>query len=103
MPAPKGHAKWGGRKKGTPNKINSEVAELIKASGKDPFQTMIDLLDHQEAHIRLSAAKELAQYVKPKRKAIEHSGPEGQPIAIEAMPVTNEDRKALLEDAKGDK
>lgn len=71
MPAPKGHSKWGGRQKGTPNKRTSDLAERLELSGKDPFDTMIDLLDHSDPGVRLSAAKELAQYVRAKRKAVE--------------------------------
>lgn len=29
-PAPKGHPKWGGRKKGTPNKVNAAVREIVE-------------------------------------------------------------------------
>lgn len=29
MAAPKGHKRYGGRKKGTPNKINADVREMI--------------------------------------------------------------------------
>lgn len=29
MAAPKGHARWGGRKKGAPNKLNADVKGMI--------------------------------------------------------------------------
>lgn len=91
MAAPKGHPKWGGRKKGTPNKVKSGLSEKLEASGKDPFQTLMDLLDHSEAGIRLSAAKELAQYLEPKRKAIEMK------MDGEVQHELSEDIKALFQ------
>lgn len=66
-----GSPKTGGRKKGTPNKINSEISERIRASGIDPLNVMLDLLHESDPQLRFSAAKELIQYVYPKRKAIE--------------------------------
>lgn len=37
--------------------------------------------------VRLTAARDLAQYVAPKRKAVEHSGPGGSPLPATPPPV----------------
>ena len=112
-------AKFGGRKKGTPNKVTASIAEKLAAWACDPFKTLAAIADgdlacnvcrgkgktrYQAAHDgdrtfertcqscygskfekvspaeRGKAAAELAQYIAPKRKAIEHSGPEGGPM-----------------------
>ncbi len=71
----------GGRQKGMPNKRTQAVAETLEAIGLDPIRGMAEIaLDKTiEVGVRAQMLKELAQYVAPKRKAIEHSGPsEGQ-------------------------
>lgn len=73
----KGHKRVGGRPRGQTNKKTIAkslvLSELLANSGKDPFQVLIDLLDNPSPMIQLSAARELCQYVLPKKKAIEHS------------------------------
>lgn len=71
--------KFGGRKKGTPNKNTQELMDMILETGcPHPVQGMaqIAVQAKEEGNIDLAQAcyKELAQYVAPKRKAIEHSG-----------------------------
>lgn len=95
-----------GRKKGTPNKRSQEVAEKIKAMGCDPIEGMarIALQAEQEASecekfqerkdalsLAGSMYKELAQYVAPKRRAVEVSSDPDQPLnaKIEILPVAN--------------
>lgn len=70
---PKGSNKTpgSGRKKGSINKRTLLIAEQIEQSGKDPVQVMIDFLGHPNVSLSFAAAKELLQYVHPKRKAIE--------------------------------
>ncbi len=64
-----------GRAKGTPNKRTLEAAERLKRF-KDPLSFMATVMEDESVDIlhRLSAARELAQYLYPKRKAIELSG-----------------------------
>jgi len=66
----------GGRKKGTPNKKTLEVQEKINALDYDPITTMVKISQQAMADENYALAgqmaKELAQYVYPKRKAIEH-------------------------------
>jgi len=45
VPAPKGHPRWGGRKKGTPNRVTRELREILRAVAdkKAPeLEAMID-------------------------------------------------------------
>ncbi len=84
--------KTGGRAKGTPNKRTVEVKQILEQQGCDPIEGMIRIAENTELDItiRLSAYKELAQYVYPKRKAVEHSG------GVEL--ISHEDALALLEE-----
>jgi hypothetical protein len=70
----------GGRCKGTPNKRTMAVADKLEALGCDPIERMarIAMDEMAEVSIRAQMYKELAQYVAPKRKAIEGRGEVGQ-------------------------
>jgi hypothetical protein len=65
--------KTGGRKKGTPNKRSQTVTEKLEALGCDPIAGMARIAMNTKNPIELRAQmfKELAQYIAPKRKAIE--------------------------------
>lgn len=71
---PKG-VKYGGRTKGTPNKKTTDVADKLNAIGCDPILGMAEIAAEARASGNLELAgsmyKELAQYIAPKRKAIE--------------------------------
>ncbi len=94
--------KSGGRKKGTPNKRTQDVQALVAKASRSPFETLAFIsagdakkLGHGTTDektktftpapipldLQLEAAKELAPYLAPKRKAIEHSTPTG-PIVL---------------------
>ncbi len=68
--------KTGGRKKGVPNKRTQEVTEKLEELGCDPIAGMalIALDASNPPELRGRMFSELAQYVFPKRKAIEYSG-----------------------------
>jgi len=74
--------KTGGRVAGTPNKKTLDVIERLEQLGCDPIEGMakiaMDAANPPELRGRMFS--ELAQYVVPKRKAIEHStdGSSGQ-------------------------
>ena len=72
----------GGRQKGTPNKRTEAVAEILATIGCDPIGGMarIAMDETAELSIRAQMYKELAQYVAPKRKAIEITGENGDPV-----------------------
>ncbi len=65
--------KTGGRQAGTPNKRTAAVTERLEALGCDPIEGMaalaMDFTNSPELRGRMFA--ELAQYVAPKRKAVE--------------------------------
>lgn len=101
---PKGK-KTGGRTKGTPNKSGKPLKDLADQLGVDPFQILLhfaagdyealgyvrpDAFDDPNdlsksvnitPEVRLKAASEAASYLYPKRKALEHTGEGGGPIA----------------------
>jgi hypothetical protein len=68
--------KTGGRTKGTPNKKTVEVCKRMEQLGFDPIKSMVEICNQAMADKDYSLAgqmaKELAQYIYPKRKAIEH-------------------------------
>ncbi len=76
--------KTGGRKKGTPNKRTQEVIDQLTALDCDPIEGMarIALDDQNSSELRGRMFSELAQYIAPKRKAIEHRGEGGEPVTF---------------------
>lgn len=72
-----GSKKSGGRKAGTPNKDKKELIERIKEKFPDycPVEAMCkvgeDILEKPE--LRMTAHKEVAQYIYPKLKSIDHN------------------------------
>jgi len=79
-----------GRKKGTPNKRTTKAAKTIQETidriGCDPLEAMLEIAiqakNEGDLSLSLSAYKELAQYVAPKRKAVEVSGDVDNPLAV---------------------
>jgi len=85
----------GGRAKGTKNRGTLEVEEKLRKLGCDPITGMALIamgIDAQgnsiDASIDLKAKMlaELAQYILPKRKAVEHTGPEGGAVIVSWRP-----------------
>lgn len=76
--------KTGGRTAGTPNRRTAEVAERLAALGCDPIEGMAALAmdDSNPPELRGRMFAELAQYVAPKRKALDVSSTNQQPINI---------------------
>ncbi len=68
--------KTGGRQAGTPNRRTLEVQDKLEALGCDPITGMAQLAmdPATDMPIRARLYAELAQYIAPKRKAIEMSG-----------------------------
>ncbi len=86
MAAPKGHKKYGGRQKGTPNKLTMGLLEKCHARGIDLFDALLDIIQETEDPLlKFNAIKEACQYVYPKRKAIEHSGANGEDVGIKIV------------------
>lgn len=64
-----------GRVKGVKNKRTLEVAQRLAAMGCDPIRGMARIAMSKKTPLELSGRMyaELAQYIAPKRRAIEHS------------------------------
>lgn len=79
----------GGRKKGVPNKRTQDIVDLLeeKFPGYNPIVSMAAIANDETLprDIRMAAHKEVAQYVAPKRKAIEHSGNAGLTVTIKDL------------------
>lgn len=70
-----------GRPKGSKNGIKFEVAQILADKGCNPFQILADLaMKSKHEKIRADCSKELAQYVAPKLKQIEHTGNAESPV-----------------------
>ena len=65
--------KTGGRTAGTPNKANQTLIEKCEGRGIDLFDKFLEIIgdDENDPNLRFQALKEAAQYVYPKRKAVE--------------------------------
>jgi hypothetical protein len=67
-----------GRKKGVTGKKNAEILAIIQDRFPDyhPLLAMAEIANDEsvDQSMRFMAHKEVAQYVAPKLKAIEHSG-----------------------------
>ncbi len=76
--------KTGGREKGTPNKRTQEVIAKLADLDCDPISGMakIALDENNSPELRGRMFSELAQYIAPKRKAIEHTGQGGEPVTF---------------------
>ena len=74
----------GGRAKGVKNRTTKSVEDKLKALGCDPLEGMAEIAKQAMLEGDMSLAgqmyKELAQYIAPKRKAIEVSGVDGEAI-----------------------
>ncbi len=72
-----------GRKAGTPNKKTQDLIEICEQEGCEPFRGMVKLAmqekDPSEQFIKFA---EIAHYIYPKRKAVEHSGEMSEKIEV---------------------
>ena len=71
--------KTGVRKAGTPNTRPLDVIERLDQLGCDPIEGMTKIaLDQQNpVELRPRMFSDLAQYVAPKRRAVDHSATDG--------------------------
>lgn len=84
-----GKREGAGRKKGTVGKKTKAIEEKLAQFDCDPIEGMIQVARQAMGEGNLAIAgqmyKELAQYIAPKRKAVELSGADGHPYQA---PVT---------------
>lgn len=124
-----GHPKYGGRKKGVPNKRSELVADKAAALGIDPFEILLlfsrgdwkslgydsekDVVGVSKfgepivkrvisPELRAGMAADACQYLHPKRKAIELTGADGGPVVTQTQIDTSnlsDEELAVLEKA----
>lgn len=73
MAAPKNHAKAGGRKKGTPNKITQDLKEFYVAlmdNNRDKIETALEELYNEDKHKFLMAIDKMSQKVIANKRDI---------------------------------
>lgn len=70
-----GTKKTGGRKKGTPNRLTQDAITRLQERDFAPLDALVDLYHDPECAFdtKVAIARDLCQYIYPKRKAIEHS------------------------------
>jgi len=73
-----------GRPKGSKSAKTKLVEQRLKELGCDPLEVLATICNDkkEETSLRLHAAKELANYIYPKRKAIEHSTEDGESLSF---------------------
>jgi len=105
MAAKKGQGKTpgSGRKKGTPNKRTLDLQARMEELGCDPIDFMVKVIKGEIVEdvvlgthkgepiirkmapgydLQVACAKELAQYLYPKRKALELTGGDGEELSL---------------------
>jgi hypothetical protein len=75
MSRPPGLPKTGGRQPGTPNRITKEARVRLEELGCDPIESMVRIANdpHVSPELRGKMFAELAGYIHPKRRAVEHT------------------------------
>jgi hypothetical protein len=84
----KGSPKTGGRTPGTPNKKTIALKSITEALGLDVPKRIAELLPQLDPAKQVDVLLNLMSYIYPKRKAVEHSGLEGQPIIIQQTRIS---------------
>lgn len=84
-----------GRKKGIPNRKTLMLKEALEQLGHDLPTKITELLPQLSSDKQMDVYLELMQYVYPRRKAVELSGTDGQPIEVATR---NDNLKRVLAD-----
>ena len=83
-----------GRKPGSATTKTREIAEAALAAGITPLEVMLEAMNkfrEEGKHLEAcSVAKDAAPYVHPRLAAMEHTGPDGGPIAVTVARFTEE-------------
>jgi hypothetical protein len=112
-----GHAKWGGRKKGTQNKRTRFAHDVAENMGVDPVRFLLEIVHSDALQIvvtdpitgkvmlnpdgtprrmwiavttqeRLDASKTLIGYMYPKLQAMQITGQDGGPVEVASLDMT---------------
>ena len=92
--------KTGGRKRGSLNKVTSEMKAAIAASGETPLEYMLRIMRDEAAEStrRDEMAKAAAPYLHPRLSSVEHTGDtEAFPKAAD---MTDDELAAIVARAK---
>jgi hypothetical protein len=96
--------KFGGRVKGTPNKVNTDFKEIITELLNNNIDNIQNDLDSLEPKDRLAFIERLFKYVVPSLSAAKidtkKADMEEARLAIAAMFPTEEELEALTKDAR---
>jgi hypothetical protein len=95
--------KTGGRQAGTPNRRSLDVVERLAALGCDPIEGMARIAMDSTAPVEVRARMfaELARYVAPKRRAVEHSAEGAGEITISWSTSAVDNPRSRAESAPG--
>jgi hypothetical protein len=59
-----------------------DVTAVLEENGFDPIQAILDVMDQLDTPLKVKTCLSLAEFVHPKKKAVEHSGPGGADISM---------------------
>jgi hypothetical protein len=90
--------KTGGRQKGTPNKVSLKTREqlwvYLDQHGTNPFAVLADMMrTTTDEKLKVTCASVLADRLLPRLKAVELSGDQERPLAVQ---LTQEQRQARI-------
>lgn len=62
-----------GRKKGTPNRLTTNLFKVLEEENCDPFRALARIASNEkyDIELRVGCYKDLCQYIYPKRKSLE--------------------------------
>ena len=82
---------------GSKHKITRDVAGLLNELGCNPIEGMAKLATDPKTSepIRARMHAELAKYVHPQLRSVEHSGPDGGPIQVNYVSATEQLRSGI--------
>lgn len=95
--------KTGGRVAGTPNKRTEEVAARLAALECDPIEGMARIAMDPDSPVELRGRMfaELAQYVAPKRRALDVAADQQRPVTIRiGIPAKNPEPRSVESTSK---
>jgi hypothetical protein len=78
------------------------ILAILEEVGADPFRVMGEICADETSpkEIRLSAAKELATYIAPKRRAVDNEGKSADGLVVQIVKFGNgDDKLAVITDA----
>lgn len=93
----KGHKKSGGKVKGSVNKERMTLINRIREKFPNlcPIEKMCEMIESPttEESTKLTCCKEVAQYIYPKLKSIEHSNKDGEAFIVQVVRFGNNNTK----------